>query len=227
MKNKIIKILILLYCFLISSHVFAETREAKVAIVGNSQAALMQYFLGIYDNELTYNGNRYDFSIGGAKIWDNNKVNNFPEQSRNYDVCLLWFGTNEYIQNKNECLPEYIDSLRLYLNRILKSNPSIKILMMEIPNKYEGATSQDRINIDFWNKSVKQLCDTYTNVDFYKLPKGWALLEHLHLDSVTFLAIWAELKQHYGVKYKADFENNIERLVITERAWLNFVRGIK
>lgn len=184
MKKIFIKNIIIIFIFsiLFITNVFCNS---KIAIVGNSQAYYMAKAVNVDDD--IHSIQRTNNAVGGSFIWSTDiEISTFPYRAYNYDDCILFFGTNEILNNYE--LVDYLDYFVKYTTSIHKYNPKIKIKVIEIP-KIKGIKQWDNI-INDWNDILHLYIDSIEYLEYIKLPKKPGFKDPIHLDDNTLIKIY-------------------------------------
>ena len=164
----------------------------KIAIVGNSQAYLMSKAVGVDDD--INSSTRTNNAVGGACIWsDNIAISGFPYRAKDYDICILFFGSNEL----SGSLDYYLKQFKLYTQNIHRHNADLKIYVMEI-SKFKTIRAYDYL-IDLWNNSIAKYCEKIDYLKFTKLPSDVTFTDERHLDDIslqkTYNSILSEIEK--------------------------------
>jgi len=183
MKNTIKELIIsIVFIVLFISNVICNPR---VAIVGNSQAYYMAKAVNVDDN--VNNICRTNNAVGGTFIWSPDiEISTFPYRAHNYDDCILFFGTNELLNNFT--FKDYFDYFVYFTKEIHYNNPEMIIKVIEIP-KVKGYKQYDDI-IKGWNYLLNLYIEQVEYLDYVKIPNNPTFKDYIHLDDNTLIKIY-------------------------------------
>lgn len=217
MKKLILVVHLLIVCLCFKTYsagiIYSGENVKKVAILGNSNASLMSWYLNIdRDNNVAWQDETFsNNSIAGDTI---NSILASPEGQRSlygfyekaslYSHAIVFLGTNEILGHMDPM--EYAGKLEAYLGVLLQANSNLKIILMEIPDAEIGdRTDYYREQREVFNKLQQEVAGRYEQIDYFSYDQIDAKLRDegtasVHLSYETFLQIWDLIEQRYHIK---------------------------
>lgn len=217
MKKLIFLAQLLIVCMCLETYaagvIYSGENFKKVAILGNSNASLMSWYLNIdRDNNIVWQDETFsNNSIAGDTI---NSIHASPdgrralygfyERAALYSYAIVFLGTNEILGHMDPM--EYAGKLEAYLGVLLQANSNLKIILMEIPDAEIGdRTDYYREQREVFNKLQQEVADRYEQIDYFSYDQIDAKLRDegtasVHLSYETFVQIWDLIEQKYHIK---------------------------
>ena len=200
---KIVKYFVFLNITIVSIIMSINSYYAKdrVAIVGNSQASMMSYYIDVDQTSV----HTIDYGINSKGSIDldtkDDEIVGFPKRAINYDDAIMFFGTNEILRGFT--FEDFFNKLSKYINSVFQNNPNIKIFLVEIPrySKKSKEYNNHSLIAATWNKMLELYAGNSENIYFVRLPKNYTLQDDLHLSSYDFTRLWYYITDNYYIDY--------------------------
>lgn len=217
MKKLILVVHLLIVCLCFETYasgvIYSGENFKKIAILGNSNASLMSWYLNIdrdnnieWQDETCSNNSIAGDTINSILTLPNGRraLYGFYERASLYSYAIVFLGTNEILGNMDPI--EYASRMEAFLGVLIQANKNLKIILMEIPDASIGEnTSFYRKQRSVYNKLQQEVADRHEQIDYFSYDQIEAKLRDegtasVHLSYETFLQIWDLIEQRYHIK---------------------------
>lgn len=214
-----------------SGNVFAKDR---VAIVGNSLASNFCYYNNIEGENIFGNAWVTKHAVGGDEFesyglpyeletvnygilprnFGKGNISSIINEAQNYDYIICFFGSNyvhkwkkkiQNIEDKEKDIRQFGEKYKFFVESIRKNNPSVKIILMLIPNARIGSVySIKEEELKQWNREIKKIADNYVKnqlVVYEEMTNmSFANMDMTHYDKESNKALWERIIKKYGIQ---------------------------